>query len=556
MTGYSRGKLYRTQLVKTDAGYVARNQLLACLNMLTVDGCVAPDGSLVVACHSGGPDWGSGPTGKGKLYKISYTDQEHPQPVLVWPAGPREVRVEFDRPVDPQLLRDVLAQTKITAGKFVRAGDRFESLWPRLRGRAGARRRRRGSTCRSTRRNSRPTAARWSSRPTRSRRRCTTRSRCPAWAGPTKDSEGRHCRSTPQIDLDFDLSGVEATWKSKDGKTAWTGWLPSLDLARVADVHRRQRPHDALWKAMKKPGELTLKTQARTSTDMLRPGGAARLEDRLRTARREGDAGVRVVRREGPRRDAGSQVVTSRIGDGGCGRHSSRSTRSAGRRPRSSSSSTRRQRDGRRLHVLADVVTDEDKRAAPAPASPRAPPVGRHEGRHRQAGRVAAAEGTRRRQLGARAEGVLQRSRPRARSATRSTARAGTSARTSRTSSTATTPRCCATSRSRASPSTRTTSRRRVHAERRPHAARASSAPSATSSTSATRTARRPIVDKADVASMRPVAALGHAGRPAEEARPGADARPAHVPAHARRRRCRATTSAARSGRSRERSRR
>ena len=26
---------------------------------------------LVVACHSGGPDWGSGPTGKGKLYKIT-----------------------------------------------------------------------------------------------------------------------------------------------------------------------------------------------------------------------------------------------------------------------------------------------------------------------------------------------------------------------------------------------------------------------------------------------------------------------------------------------------
>ncbi len=89
-----------------------------------------PDGSLVVACHSGGPDWGSGPTGKGKLYKISYTDKEHPQPVLVYPAGPREVRVEFDRPVDPQLLRDVLSQTKITAGKFVRAGDRFEQFWP------------------------------------------------------------------------------------------------------------------------------------------------------------------------------------------------------------------------------------------------------------------------------------------------------------------------------------------------------------------------------------------------------------------------------------------
>ena len=37
--------------------------------------------TCVVACHSGGPDWGSGPTGKGKLYKISYDAPTNPQPV-------------------------------------------------------------------------------------------------------------------------------------------------------------------------------------------------------------------------------------------------------------------------------------------------------------------------------------------------------------------------------------------------------------------------------------------------------------------------------------------
>lgn len=40
--------------------YVARNQILATLGMLTVDMCVSPDGHLVVPCHSGKPDWGSG----------------------------------------------------------------------------------------------------------------------------------------------------------------------------------------------------------------------------------------------------------------------------------------------------------------------------------------------------------------------------------------------------------------------------------------------------------------------------------------------------------------
>ncbi|HUQ68603.1 MAG TPA: hypothetical protein VM165_03710, partial [Planctomycetaceae bacterium] len=130
VTGYSRGKLYRTSLVKSPAGYVARNQLLASLNMLTVDACVSPEGALVVPCHSGGPDWGSGPSGKGKLFKIEYTDPQHPQVALVWPSAPREIRVEFDRPVDPALLHDILEQSQLTSGPQVRAGDRFEALWP------------------------------------------------------------------------------------------------------------------------------------------------------------------------------------------------------------------------------------------------------------------------------------------------------------------------------------------------------------------------------------------------------------------------------------------
>ena len=68
--GESRGKLWRTKLIKTPAGYVAQSQLFACLQMLTVDACVAPDGDLVVACHSGPPDWGTGPTGAGKLFRV------------------------------------------------------------------------------------------------------------------------------------------------------------------------------------------------------------------------------------------------------------------------------------------------------------------------------------------------------------------------------------------------------------------------------------------------------------------------------------------------------
>ena len=268
VTGYSRGKLYRTQLVKTPAGYVARNHLLACLNMLTVDACVTADGGLVVACHSGGPDWGSGPTGKGKLYKITYTDRDHPQPVLVWPAGPREVRVEFDRPVDPAHFRDVLKRTKLTAGEHVRAGDRFESLWPGY------------AVVQMQKAAPRYDVPVRSAQLTPDRRTlvlatdplppgCHYALTLPGMGRPEKAAIG----TLPQhaaIDLDFNLSGCEATWKSKDGRQTWSGWLPSLNLDVARQFTVGSALHDALWTAAGSLGELTLTTQLRL-TDMLRP---------------------------------------------------------------------------------------------------------------------------------------------------------------------------------------------------------------------------------------------------------------------------------------------
>lgn len=71
VTGYSRGKIYRTQLAKTPVGSVAQNHIVASLTSLTVDATPSPDGHLVVSVHSGLPDWGSGPQAQGTLYKIS-----------------------------------------------------------------------------------------------------------------------------------------------------------------------------------------------------------------------------------------------------------------------------------------------------------------------------------------------------------------------------------------------------------------------------------------------------------------------------------------------------
>src|SRR5207248_1690251 len=73
----------------------------------------------------------------------------------------------------------------------------------------------------------------------------------------------------PQIDLDFDLSGVEVVWKPKD-VPQWHGWLPSLDLEVSRQLTAGSAPHDALWKAPEKEGVLTLKAQL-SLIDMLRP---------------------------------------------------------------------------------------------------------------------------------------------------------------------------------------------------------------------------------------------------------------------------------------------
>jgi putative heme-binding domain-containing protein len=128
--GESRGKLYRTKLVKTSEGYIAQNHLFACLTLLTVDTCVTPKGDLLVACHTGPPDWGTGPAGAGKLFKIRYAAPELPQPVWAWAAAPDEFRIAFDKPLSVEDWTGVKDKVRIEAGRYVSAADRFETLLP------------------------------------------------------------------------------------------------------------------------------------------------------------------------------------------------------------------------------------------------------------------------------------------------------------------------------------------------------------------------------------------------------------------------------------------
>jgi len=146
VAGESRGKIWRVRLVKTPHGYVGKEFLIARLSMLTLDLAISPKGDLYVCCHSGLPDWGTGPKGEGKIFKISYTDPKSPQPVIAWAAGPTEVRVAFDKPLDPSVTNSFGREGRhdpdsrdggtpslppaIEFGEYVRAADRYEVLKP------------------------------------------------------------------------------------------------------------------------------------------------------------------------------------------------------------------------------------------------------------------------------------------------------------------------------------------------------------------------------------------------------------------------------------------
>jgi putative heme-binding domain-containing protein len=268
VTGESRGKLFRTKLARTPHGYVAKNELLACLTMLTVDGCISPKGDLVVATHSGPPDWGTGPAGRGQLWKLFFTDPTQPQPVAAWAAGPHEVRVAFDRPLDPAQLQGLTKSIRIEYGKNVRAGDRFESLRPGyavVPVQLAAPRRELAVRSVQMSADRRTLVLATAAQPDAVSHAVTL----PGMGRPEKPAAGAVAQH-PVIDLGYDLCGATATWEAKQGGSAWSGWLPHLDLDVARAFTAGSAEHDALWPLLRRPGRLTLRTQLDLG-QMLRP---------------------------------------------------------------------------------------------------------------------------------------------------------------------------------------------------------------------------------------------------------------------------------------------
>ncbi len=253
VAGQSRGKIYRTKLVKSAAGYVALNEIIAALNQLTVDVTLSPRGTLLVATHSGEPDWGTGPEGKGLIFEIAPAAEPVPQPVLAWSDAPGIFRVSWDRAPAPDAARAMLQGAAVTRGLYVRAGDRFETMWPGYE-----------VVKRQLKEPVTPVPVLGSS-----------------WSA---DGLTLELRVAPQVapehfnltlagplaaDLHAELTGVETAWKGEDG-TVWKGWTPHLDSQVTRELTRPSAPHAALQRHLAQPGELTLRTRL-DLWKMLRP---------------------------------------------------------------------------------------------------------------------------------------------------------------------------------------------------------------------------------------------------------------------------------------------
>lgn len=245
VTGASRGNVWRTSLAKTSTGYVARTDLIARSNLLVVDCAISPRGELVLCCQTGRPDWGNGPSGEGRLFKIRYVDQHMPQPLYVWAKSPTETEIVFDRTIDESLVSRLAAGAKITGGRYVTAADEFEKMRPGYAiVQMQQRQPRLPVTIRSVRAGARKTTVIIETEP---------RDKAYTYALTLNG------RSSDAIYLDHGLFGLASQWSGEGD--SWQGWLPHVDLAASRTLLAGGQDQELLAEKLNSSGKFVLQGQ-------------------------------------------------------------------------------------------------------------------------------------------------------------------------------------------------------------------------------------------------------------------------------------------------------
>jgi putative heme-binding domain-containing protein len=165
-----------------------------------------------------------------------------PRPVAAWAAGPMEVRVAFDRAVDPSVATGMVGGL-VAFGEEPKPGD------PAAKGRPGGDR---GALRVASARlvdEGRTMVIVTDPHP----REATYRLVMPNLREAGQAGPGS------RVELAYDLSGVEVAWAGGE-KPAWSGWWPLADPESSRKLLAGSADHDRLWPMVEKPGRLTLRT--------------------------------------------------------------------------------------------------------------------------------------------------------------------------------------------------------------------------------------------------------------------------------------------------------
>lgn len=251
IVGESRGKLWRVPLAKVREGYVGREVLFGVTQMLTIDLAISPKGDMVICCHSGKPDWGTGPTGKGRLFKISYADEKAPQSVIAWPVSKEEIRLAFDRPIDSS-VEQRMTEVTVSCGEYVRAADRLETMRPPYVAVT--------AQMQTPRRELKIASAKLIDEGRTLSVKLAEPMPWRSWyavAVPGVKLPGEAGLGTT-VDFDFRMGGVQAKWVSSDENDRAEIWLPHLDPAVAQQFTRGSVEHDRFFQFLSKSGQLTV----------------------------------------------------------------------------------------------------------------------------------------------------------------------------------------------------------------------------------------------------------------------------------------------------------
>jgi putative heme-binding domain-containing protein len=180
------------------------------------------------------------------LFKISYTDKAAPQPVLAHPYCPMGIRIVFDRLLKADADTEFTNECSITMGRYVTAGEPFESFRPGYQVVKNQR-----------------TMPRFALPVESVRVRDDKQSLFVLTSGVREGAN--YALSLPAsiagqpMDLKTDLTGVNAVWEPSNVKETWNGWLPHLDLVAARGLTVGSRDHEQFFKNINRRGTLTLR---------------------------------------------------------------------------------------------------------------------------------------------------------------------------------------------------------------------------------------------------------------------------------------------------------